>query len=160
MNAKRWSITTKSLHTTLPTNILTNVNGTTKISPYSSGSLLLMSSHVLSSHVLMHNSHRSSQFKEEYLPTISFSAPQSERRVLMSLKCPANRMLSASLVSHSAVRLGSKLSSQVISSSNMAAGLIFSCSISDAARNKKENTEKISSFGNAEYKYKEFQTVW
>lgn len=101
-----------------------------------------MSSHVLSSHVLIQNSHWSSQFKDEYLPTISFSAPQSERRVLMSLKCPANRMLSASLVSHSAVRLGSKLSSQVISSSNMAAGLIFSCSISDAARNKKKGTQK------------------
>lgn len=60
----------------------------------------------------------------------------------MSLRCPANRMLSASLVSHSAVRLGSKLSSQVISSSNMAAGLIFSCSISDAAREKENPGEK------------------
>lgn len=56
----------------------------------------------------------------------------------MSRKCPANKMLSASLVSHSAVRLGSKLSSQVISSSSIVAGLILNCSISEAQRGKKK----------------------
>lgn len=81
----------------------------------------------------------------------------------MSLKCPANKMLSASLVSDSAVRLGSKLSSQVISSSNMAAGLIFSCSISDATRSKgnphkKRKSSVLYVHISVEFKYKESQT--
>ncbi|TNN44218.1 hypothetical protein EYF80_045593 [Liparis tanakae] len=63
----------------------------------------------------------------------SFSLPQSDSSVLMSLRCPASRMLSASLVSISELQLGSKLSSQEISSSSMAAALTLSTSISDAA---------------------------
>lgn len=65
-------------------------------------------------------------------PRCSFSLPQSESRVLMRRRCPANRTLSASLVSISEVQLGSKLSSQEISSSSMLAGLTFIPSISEA----------------------------
>lgn len=57
----------------------------------------------------------------------------------MRRRWPACRMLSASLVSSSLVHVGSKLSSQLISSSNMAAGLICSCSISEATENKSAN---------------------
>lgn len=63
----------------------------------------------------------------------------------MSRKCPANKMLSASLVSHSAVRLGSKFSSQVISSSSMVAGLILNCSISEAKIEKQDKTKNTPS---------------
>lgn len=51
----------------------------------------------------------------------------------MRRRCPARRMLSASLVSISEVQLGSKLSSQEISSSSMVAALTLITSISDAA---------------------------
>lgn len=69
-------------------------------------------------------------------PNCSFSLPQRDSRVLMRRRCPASRMLSASLVSSSLVQVGSKLSSQLISSSSMAAGPIWSCSISDAENMK------------------------
>ncbi len=69
-------------------------------------------------------------------PNCSFSLPQRDSSVLMRRRCPASRMLSASLVSSSLVQVGSKLSSQLISSSSMAAGLIWSCSISDAENMK------------------------
>lgn len=65
-------------------------------------------------------------------PRCSFSLPQSESKVLMSLRCPARRMLSAWLVSISELQLGSKLSSQEISSSSMVAALTCNTSISDA----------------------------
>lgn len=65
-------------------------------------------------------------------PRCSFSLPQRDNKVLMSLRCPARRMLSASLVSISELQLGSKLSSQEISSSSMVAALTFNTSISDA----------------------------
>lgn len=65
-------------------------------------------------------------------PRCSFSLPQSESKVLMRRRCPANRMLSDSLVSISELQLGSKLSSQEISSSSMVAGLTFKTSISEA----------------------------
>lgn len=67
-----------------------------------------------------------------FSPRCSFSLPQSESKVLMSRRCPARRMLSASLVSISELQLGSKLSSQEISSSSMVAALTFNASISDA----------------------------
>lgn len=67
-----------------------------------------------------------------YSPRCSFSLPQSESRVLMSRRCPARRMLSASLVSISELQLGSKLSSQEISSSSMVAALTCKTSISEA----------------------------
>lgn len=51
----------------------------------------------------------------------------------MRRRCPASRTLSASLVSISELQLGSKLSSQEISSSSMVAGLTLTTSISDAA---------------------------
>lgn len=70
---------------------------------------------------------------ETDLPNCSFSLPQRESRVLMRRRWPACSMLSASLVSSSLVHVGSKLSSHPISSSNMTAGLICSCSISEAA---------------------------
>lgn len=65
-------------------------------------------------------------------PRCSFSLPQSESKVLMRRRCPAKRMLSASLVSISELQLGSKLSSQEISSSSMVAALTFTTSISEA----------------------------
>lgn len=66
-------------------------------------------------------------------PRCSFSLPHSDSRVLMRRRCPARRMLSASLVSISDVQLGSKLSSQEISSSSMVAALTLITSISEAA---------------------------
>lgn len=66
-------------------------------------------------------------------PRCSFSLPHSDSRVLIRRRCPARRMLSASLVSISEVQLGSKLSSQEISSSSMVAVLTLITSISEAA---------------------------
>lgn len=83
-----------------------------------------------------------------YSPRCSFSLPQSESRVLMRRRCPANRMLSASLVSISELQLGSKLSSQEISSSSMLAGLTFITSISEADAQIEHQAEKnIQYFG-------------
>lgn len=66
----------------------------------------------------------------------------------MRRRCPANRMLSASLVSISELQLGSKLSSQEISSSSMLAGLTFITSISEADAQIEHQAEKnIQYFG-------------
>lgn len=84
-----------------------------------------------------------------YSPRCSFSLPHSDSRVLMRRRCPANRTLSASLVSISELQLGSKLSSQEISSSSMVAGLTLVTSISEAgAQIHRHQAEKnIQHFG-------------
>lgn len=81
-----------------------------------------------------------------YSPRCSFSLPQSESRVLMRRRCPANRTLSASLVSISELQLGSKLSSQEISSSSMLAGLTFITSISEADAQIEHQAEKNTEY--------------
>lgn len=75
------------------------------------------------------------------LPRCSFSLPHRESKVFMRRRCPARRMLSASLVSISELQLGSKLSSQEISSSSMVAALTFNTSISEATEQAGEQTE-------------------